>query len=124
MRQRIQISLISVLCFLLFSGQSFVVSQSSPLLSGKVLKSSGSGDSPLARAQLELLDTRSGRVLQTAYSDPNGGFAFPGASPGQYDLQVLYGRILQQKTPQGWVEKRRVSLSRQPSRLVIYVRSR
>ena len=120
MRNSFSLGLISVLCFLLLVGQPALLSQQRPLLSGKVLKN----DSPLARAQLELLIPATGKVRHTTYSDPRGGYSFRGVSPGQYDLRVRYGRVLEQKTPHGWAPRRRVVLNRQPARLIIHVRSR
>jgi len=124
MRHRFYTILISVLSVVLLFGQTAALPQEKPLLSGRVLTTSGSSDSPLARAQIELLVPKTGEVRYTAYSDPRGGYAFRRVSPGQYDLRVRYGRVLEQETPKGWAELRRINLSSQPSRLIIRVRAR
>ena len=116
--------LIGLICALLVLGQSALLSEERPLLYGKVVKNSKSSATPLARAQIELLVRGTGKVRYTAYSDPRGGYAFRGVTPGQYDLRVSYGRVLQQETSKGWVEKRPVDLDRQPSRLIVRVRAR
>src|SRR5262245_19262373 len=48
-----------------------------------------STNGPLANAGVRLRDARSGRIVDTQYTDESGLFAFPNVEPGSYIVELM-----------------------------------
>lgn len=92
-----------------------------PNLTGTVVRESGS---PLDGGTVELLEPGGDQVKHRVYTDSRGAFAFR-APAGSYELRVKFGsRVLPQKMDDETRKRRPVTLTSDPQRLRIEVKTR